>query len=73
MATPLKDYPAIGLVKPLPSPRGKAGPKCDVCAKPARFKLMIETSLARVDDIGPFRSCDADVHHPALYLGDAKQ
>lgn len=68
----LKAYPSIGKPKELPRPRGLAGPRCEVCRKPALFKVMIEQSLASVDDIGPFRACAIDAHTATAFLDHDK-
>ncbi|MNQ49924.1 hypothetical protein D3C85_638460 [compost metagenome] len=64
----MKNYPTIGKPKGLPRPSGLVGPRCEVCRKPALFKVMIEQSLASVDDIGPFRACAIDAHAATAFL-----
>jgi hypothetical protein len=68
----LKTYPALGKPKKLPKPSGLVGPRCEVCRSPARFKVMVEQSLASVDDIGPFRACAIEAHPASDFLDHDK-
>jgi hypothetical protein len=57
------DYPRVGSeprkqAKWAAIPAHRAAPLCCVCTKRALFKVFIEESIFRGEDVGPFRACD---------------